>query len=42
MEYCDGGDLMKRINMQRGVLFDEDKVGWCFKHFFPLLSFCLS
>lgn len=26
MEYCDGGDLMKRINMQRGVLFDEDQV----------------
>lgn len=26
MEYCDGGDLMKRINMQYGVLFDEDKV----------------
>ncbi|KAM3851025.1 LOW QUALITY PROTEIN: serine/threonine-protein kinase Nek5 [Vipera latastei] len=29
MEYCNGGDLMKRINMQRGVLFDEDKIlGW--------------
>ncbi|XP_053141066.1 serine/threonine-protein kinase Nek5 isoform X3 [Hemicordylus capensis] len=29
MEYCDGGDLMKRINMQRGVLFEEDKIlGW--------------
>uniref|UniRef100_A0ABM5GLE6 non-specific serine/threonine protein kinase n=1 Tax=Pogona vitticeps TaxID=103695 RepID=A0ABM5GLE6_9SAUR len=29
MEYCDGGDLMKRINMQRGVLFAEDKIlGW--------------
>lgn len=26
MEYCDGGDLMKRINMQHGVLFDEDQV----------------
>lgn len=26
MEYCDGGDLMKRINMQQGVLFDEDQV----------------
>ncbi|RMC07171.1 hypothetical protein DUI87_16627 [Hirundo rustica rustica] len=25
MEYCDGGDLMKRINMQHGVLFDEDQ-----------------
>ncbi|XP_061478356.1 serine/threonine-protein kinase Nek5 isoform X2 [Rhineura floridana] len=29
MEYCDGGDLMKRIIMQRGILFDEDKIlGW--------------
>lgn len=26
MEYCDAGDLMKRINMQHGVLFDEDQV----------------
>lgn len=26
MEYCDGGDLMKRINMQHGALFDEDQV----------------
>uniref|UniRef100_A0A3B3Q7W9 non-specific serine/threonine protein kinase n=1 Tax=Paramormyrops kingsleyae TaxID=1676925 RepID=A0A3B3Q7W9_9TELE len=26
MEYCDGGDLMKRINMQRGVLFSEDQI----------------
>ncbi|KFW05439.1 Serine/threonine-protein kinase Nek5, partial [Eurypyga helias] len=26
MEYCDGGDLMRRINMQHGVLFDEDQV----------------
>lgn len=26
MEYCDGGDLMKRIDMQHGVLFDEDQV----------------
>ncbi|XP_019385535.1 PREDICTED: serine/threonine-protein kinase Nek5 isoform X3 [Crocodylus porosus] len=26
MEYCDGGDLMKRINLQRGVLFDEDQI----------------
>nr|XP_020145967.1 serine/threonine-protein kinase Nek5 isoform X3 [Microcebus murinus] len=25
MEYCDGGDLMKRINRQRGVLFSEDQ-----------------
>ncbi|XP_074073299.1 serine/threonine-protein kinase Nek5 isoform X2 [Macrotis lagotis] len=26
MEYCDGGDLMKRINRQHGVLFDEDQI----------------
>ncbi|KAM4795378.1 serine/threonine-protein kinase Nek5 isoform 2-T2 [Rhinophrynus dorsalis] len=26
MEYCDCGDLMKRINKQRGVLFDEDQI----------------
>ncbi|NXS21236.1 NEK5 kinase, partial [Mystacornis crossleyi] len=26
MEYCDGGDLMKRINMQHGVPFDEDQI----------------
>ncbi|NXU75891.1 NEK5 kinase, partial [Oreotrochilus melanogaster] len=26
MEYCDGGDLMQRINMQHGVLFDEDQI----------------
>uniref|UniRef100_A0A667XAU1 non-specific serine/threonine protein kinase n=1 Tax=Myripristis murdjan TaxID=586833 RepID=A0A667XAU1_9TELE len=26
MEYCDGGDLMKRINMQRGVPFTEEQV----------------
>ncbi|KFU90145.1 Serine/threonine-protein kinase Nek5 [Chaetura pelagica] len=26
MEYCDGGDLMQRINMQQGVLFDEDQI----------------
>ncbi|XP_010075745.1 PREDICTED: serine/threonine-protein kinase Nek5-like, partial [Pterocles gutturalis] len=26
MEYCDGGDLMKRIHMQHGVLFDEDQI----------------
>ncbi|XP_040912645.1 serine/threonine-protein kinase Nek5-like isoform X2 [Toxotes jaculatrix] len=29
MEYCDGGDLMKKINMQRGVPFTEEQiVGW--------------
>lgn len=39
MEYCDGGDLMNRINMQRGVLFDEDQV--CF-HFKELFSFPLG
>uniref|UniRef100_A0A8D0GYR0 non-specific serine/threonine protein kinase n=1 Tax=Sphenodon punctatus TaxID=8508 RepID=A0A8D0GYR0_SPHPU len=29
MEFCDGGDLMRRINMQCGVPFDEDQIlGW--------------
>uniref|UniRef100_A0A8D0BP85 non-specific serine/threonine protein kinase n=1 Tax=Salvator merianae TaxID=96440 RepID=A0A8D0BP85_SALMN len=29
MEYCDGGDLMKMILGQRGVLFEEDRIlGW--------------
>ncbi|KAK6486821.1 serine/threonine-protein kinase Nek5-like [Huso huso] len=26
MEYCDGGDLMKRISMQRGLLFAEAQI----------------
>ncbi|XP_068185071.1 serine/threonine-protein kinase Nek5 isoform X2 [Antennarius striatus] len=26
MEYCDGGDLMKRINLQRGVPFTEEQI----------------
>uniref|UniRef100_A0A3Q4BF78 non-specific serine/threonine protein kinase n=1 Tax=Mola mola TaxID=94237 RepID=A0A3Q4BF78_MOLML len=26
MEYCDGGDLMKRINRQRGVFFTEEQI----------------
>ncbi|XP_059819982.1 serine/threonine-protein kinase Nek5-like isoform X2 [Hypanus sabinus] len=26
MEYCDGGDLMHRVNMQQGVWFEEDQV----------------
>ncbi|KAK2840383.1 hypothetical protein Q5P01_014123 [Channa striata] len=26
MEYCDGGDMMKRINMQRGVHFSEEQI----------------
>ncbi|XP_019731365.1 serine/threonine-protein kinase Nek5 isoform X3 [Hippocampus comes] len=26
MEYCDGGDLMMKINMQRGVFFTEPQV----------------
>uniref|UniRef100_A0ABK0LFS5 non-specific serine/threonine protein kinase n=1 Tax=Rattus norvegicus TaxID=10116 RepID=A0ABK0LFS5_RAT len=26
MEYCDGGDLMERIQRQRGVLFSEDQI----------------
>ncbi|XP_044071779.1 serine/threonine-protein kinase Nek5-like isoform X2 [Siniperca chuatsi] len=25
MEYCDGGDLMKKINMQRGAAFTEEQ-----------------
>ncbi|XP_042118481.1 serine/threonine-protein kinase Nek5 isoform X2 [Peromyscus maniculatus bairdii] len=29
MEYCDGGDLMQRIQRQRGELFSEDQIlGW--------------
>ena len=26
MDYCEGGDLFKRINAQKGVLFPEDQV----------------
>nr|XP_033798097.1 serine/threonine-protein kinase Nek1 isoform X2 [Geotrypetes seraphini] len=26
MDYCEGGDLFKRINAQKGVLFSEDQV----------------
>uniref|UniRef100_A0A3Q2DK20 non-specific serine/threonine protein kinase n=1 Tax=Cyprinodon variegatus TaxID=28743 RepID=A0A3Q2DK20_CYPVA len=26
MEYCDGGDLLKRINMQRGIPFSEEQI----------------
>ncbi|KAM9709941.1 serine/threonine-protein kinase Nek5 [Menidia menidia] len=26
MEYCDGGDLMKKIHMQRGLPFSEEKI----------------
>ncbi|XP_077435433.1 serine/threonine-protein kinase Nek5 isoform X2 [Vanacampus margaritifer] len=26
MEYCDGGDLMMKINMQRGVFFTEQQI----------------
>ena len=29
MDYCDGGDLYKKINDQRGKLFPEEQVrGW--------------
>ncbi|XP_052607744.1 serine/threonine-protein kinase Nek5 isoform X2 [Peromyscus californicus insignis] len=29
MEYCDGGDLLQRIQRQRGELFSEDQIlGW--------------
>lgn len=27
MDYCEGGDLFKRINAQKGALFQEDQVG---------------
>ncbi|XP_034549503.1 serine/threonine-protein kinase Nek5-like isoform X2 [Notolabrus celidotus] len=36
MEYCDGGDLMKKINTQRGVFFTEEQV----VHWF--LQICLG
>lgn len=26
MDYCDGGDLYRKINEQRGRLIEEDKV----------------
>ncbi|XP_051258817.1 serine/threonine-protein kinase Nek5-like isoform X2 [Dicentrarchus labrax] len=26
MEYCDGGDLMKKMNLQRGVFFTEQQI----------------
>ncbi|XP_008247949.2 serine/threonine-protein kinase Nek1 isoform X2 [Oryctolagus cuniculus] len=26
MDYCEGGDLFKRINAQRGILFQEDQI----------------
>lgn len=26
MEFCDGGDLMRRINQQRGLLLPEEQV----------------
>ena len=26
MDYCEGGDLFKRINAQKGILFQEDQV----------------
>lgn len=26
MDYCEGGDLFKKINAQKGVLFSEDQV----------------
>jgi len=25
MDYCEGGDLFKRINAQKGILFQEDQ-----------------
>lgn len=26
MDYCEGGDLFKKINAQKGILFSEDQV----------------
>lgn len=26
MDYCEGGDLFKKINSQKGVLFSEEQV----------------
>lgn len=26
MDYCEGGDLFKKINSQRGALFSEEQV----------------
>lgn len=26
MDYCEGGDLLKKINSQKGVLFSEEQV----------------
>ena len=26
MDYCDGGDMYRKINEQKGRLFEEDKV----------------
>lgn len=26
MDYCEGGDLYKKINAQKGILFSEDQV----------------
>lgn len=28
MDYCEGGDLFKRINAQKGALFQEDQVSY--------------
>lgn len=30
MDYCEGGDLFKRINSQKGVLFSETQVSYMF------------
>ncbi len=27
MDYCEGGDLFKKINNQRGIIFPEEQVG---------------
>lgn len=28
MDYCEGGDLFKKINSQKGVLFSEEQVSY--------------
>uniref|UniRef100_I3JJ36 non-specific serine/threonine protein kinase n=1 Tax=Oreochromis niloticus TaxID=8128 RepID=I3JJ36_ORENI len=32
MDYCEGGDLLKKINSQKGVLFSEEQICLALKH----------
>uniref|UniRef100_A0A6I8NP81 non-specific serine/threonine protein kinase n=1 Tax=Ornithorhynchus anatinus TaxID=9258 RepID=A0A6I8NP81_ORNAN len=32
MKYCDGGDLLRRINSQRGMLLSEEQISLELKH----------